>query len=295
MMRGYTKAPDFAWAGWRLRNPGGPVGGQYHGYLANGANDESLPLVATGSPPVASADPGACGVSGVGLSGIVLREGQTLSDHVYRAPGEVRPRANASGDLNTFRSLQQMASAGYAEAPGNYHDIGRYGMGLMPDGFVRTIPNVVAAPTIVPTPGFPVVGASTGVPRLPLPAYPDQITMRPIDYVCPAWGCGPYYGATASVPQPPPPNVPVSSPSIPVWSAPPISPTPAPVVGAKPTDFLPSQGQPLPGTTPTATAPAGSGIWDWLQASTIWAGVPNGILAAGAAFALYALSGKGKR
>ena len=31
----YSTAPSFAWSGWRLRPPGGPIGGQYHGYIAS--------------------------------------------------------------------------------------------------------------------------------------------------------------------------------------------------------------------------------------------------------------------
>jgi len=280
----YRSAPNFAWAGWRLRVPGGPVGGEYHGYLA-GIQPEAV------------------------WGGIPLHEGETLSDHVYRSPAEVRPRANASGGTNVIRSYQTLRTPGYAEAPGNYKDLG--GLGLMaPDG----------QPGRTFAPGTVAPGASTGRPRVPIRQDGDSVVRQPFDHnICPTWGCGPvppqWYsapGPTATVPQPPPPTVPVVSNSVsdPTCTQPgyfrdaagnctndwhnPYSlylPNygPSPTVAASPSDYLPSQGQTVPGITPAATG----SFTDWLSEQTIVPGVANQwILAGGGLLAFLLLKGK---
>lgn len=289
-MDGYTKAPFNAWAGWRLRVPGGPVGGQYHGYLA-GIQPEEF------------------------WGGIPLGEGETLSDHVYRSPAEVRPRANASGGANVIHSYQTLRTPGYAEAPGNYKELGGLGLpvdptrGVIPSWFKWRPPNTVATP-----------GASTGVPRIPVrQASGDSVVRQPFDHnICPSWGCGPvppqWYsapGPTATVPQPPPPQVPVVSPVTASgdcaagyyrdaagnctndWRNPYSlylpNVGPSPTVAASPSDFLPSQGQTVPGITPSATG----SFSEWLSEQTIIPGVANQwILAGGGLLAFLLLKGK---
>jgi hypothetical protein len=285
-MDGYTKAPNFAWAGWRLRVPGGPVGGQYHGYLA-GIQPEEF------------------------WGGIPLAEGETLSDHVYRSPGEVRPRANASGGANVIHSYQTLRTPGYAEAPGNYKELG--GLGIMATDGER-LPGRTYAP------GTPAPGASIA-PRYPIrQANGDAVVRQPFDpRLCPTWGCGPvppqWYlrpGPTSTVTQPPPPTTPVVSNSV-------TDPTcsragyyrdaagnctndwhnpyslylpqtgPSPTVAASPSDYLPSQGQTVPGITPAATG----SFSDWLSSSTIINGVANQwVLAGGGLLAFLLLKGK---
>ena len=98
-LRGYVVAPELAGSGWRLSIPGGPDGGQYHGYIgpdsATGwpaGEDEIGPEV-----PAKTLSGSSAGPWDSLWSGVVLHEGETLSDYVYRSPGEVRPRANAAG------------------------------------------------------------------------------------------------------------------------------------------------------------------------------------------------------
>lgn len=296
-MHGYTRAPFNAWAGWRLRVPGGPVGGQYHGYLG-GIQPEEV------------------------WGGTALAEGETVSDHVYRSPGEVRPRANASGGTNVIHSYQTRRSAGYSEAPGNYRALGAAPADA---AGIRRVVAVHPADLFKAAPG-----ASTGTPRYlgpPIRAGAgDAVVTKPYDpKICPAWGCGsphwpgPVYsvpggGATAVVPQPPPPTTPVVAPVVSDckqrgpdyfrdaagnctndWHNPyslylPLSPRPSPTVDASPSDYLPSQGQVVPGITPGASAP--SSFMDWLSASTIWASAPNGVVVGAGALLAYLLLGK---
>jgi hypothetical protein len=337
MIKGYVAAPYNAWAGWRLKIPGGPVGGQYHGYLANQNVSGEMPLEADDASPFA----GLGGDSRSGWSqvwhGTPLREGETLSDYVYRSPAEMPPRPNASGGVNTVRALQTMRSAGYAEAPGNYAYLGAHrGQRVQPRG-VRGLSAPITSPdsgavNVVATPKtrmLPAIRANAG----------DSVVMQPIDELCPSWGCGinpPVWpgwhypvglgppGATATVPQPPPPQLPVVSPVTASgdcaagyyrdaagnctndWRNPyslylPPTVGPSPTVPSSPSDYLPSQGQAVPGITPgcvtdpttgLCTTSSSSSIMDWLSASTIWASVPNGVLVAGAALAMFALGGK---
>ncbi len=259
----YTKAPPLAWAGWRLRVPGGPPGGQYHGYLGD--------------------------LSG---RGIVLREGETLTDYVYRAPGEMRPRPNASGGAQTVREYQTRRHAGQAVAPGSFLGLvdplvadgsrgSDGGGGMVPDD--GWMPNDIVAPL----PGEPWPKWQKG----PLPGYPWPTSpiYFPEDLI-PSHGSG----ATSVVTQPPPTLLPTPpAPAIYDFTVPPISPRPAPTVAAKPSDFLPSQGQtletwaqPLPPSYRVEIGPdgqyrivvgqgAGQTFADWMEAETIWTGVKN--------------------
>lgn len=200
----YTNAPANAWAGWRYRIPGGPIGGQYHGYIAPDDFVNFVGWPAGQNEIYRRMD----NPAGLGIypwhpwdkhqwAGVPLEEGQTVSDFVYRSPAEVRPRPNASGGVNTVRAVQLQRTAGFAVSPGNSRTLGA----------ISPQTNVVSAP------------------------HP----------ICPAWGCGPprnVIGDNQPISEPPPwmgppPNWPVSpapSPSVP---------QPPPPTGPAPTTTVP--------------------------------------------------------
>lgn len=204
----YSTAPFTAWAGWRLRVPGGPAGGQFHGFIAPDdlvddaggwpqGHDEIFRPIDTrqnlGIYPWHGWDPK--------WHGSVLLEGQTVSDYVYRSPAEVRPRPNASGGINVVRAVQLERTPGFAVAPGNYHTLG-------------------AAPAIDQ---IAYHGPPTGMwpRRYPVDRMPGS-SGGPA--VCPAWGCGPppwTMGPDANTSPRPAPTV--------TQPPPPITPMPAPV------------------------------------------------------------------
>jgi hypothetical protein len=313
-LRGYSSSPDFAWSGWRYRIPGGPVGGQYHGFIAPDSSQSweggggGWPFGAselTEGPQKRPSGHSLLPQQGTSKGpwekewgGTAFREGQTHSDYVFRSPGETRPRPNASGGANVITGKQTTKSAGYAEAPGNYA-----GLGLVPSPPARR--------GYFPIPG---PGASTGVPRYPVVPY----TPPPGPSIGPRYPIytGPDYqpvttipsnstGATSAVAQPAPYAYPPQY--IVPWTSPPISPTPAPTVAASPADFLPSQGQIVPGVTPgvsplidtmsaptssvTATATTTDAFSTWLQAQTIIPGVANQWVALGGILALFLMKG----
>lgn len=296
-LSGYTAAPPLAWSGWRLGIPGGPQGGQYHGFIAADSKGfrtsnlqeigPSAPQGQPGPPPHASYGPWDPNWGGTGLG-----EGDTVSDYVYRSSAELRPRPNASGGTNTVRAFQEERTAGFAEAPGNYKALG-----------------AVVAKTV------------TTPPTSTVQKFAPQLNRQ----ICPAWGCGSpplrrvqwnQTGATSTTPQPPPPTTPVVAPvtspqqlcptgyaqdaagncvfdernaySLYLPTSDSSSPAPAPTVAAStcPTGYTqdPTTGNCLaPGQT------ASTGIGAWLGASTTIGGIaiPNALLAAaGALFAL---------
>lgn len=295
-LAGYTAAPFNAWSGWRLRIPGGPIGGQYHGYIASddivdgvgwpAGHDETFrptpseELRALGGIPSQPWD----SVWG----GIPLDEGENVSDYVYRSTAELRPRPNASGGTNVVRGMQTRRSPGFSIAPGNYR-----GLGMMYE-----TPIIEAGPW-----GAGPVPARTWFP----PYFPRPIG-RPVP---PIRLAPPSNGATSVVNQPPPPSpTPAPAPSVSNpgyvdaagnyttdWHNPyvlylPQSPRPAPTVAASPEDFLPAQGQPL-----DTSAPASPSIGDWFSQSSLISGLPNwGVLAGGAvgAFLVSRMMGRGR-
>ena len=277
----YSIAPSLAWSGWRYRIPGGPIGGQYHGFIAPDDTVDGVGWPAghdeTFRPIDDAAGLGAFPWQGWDETwgGIPLREGETVSDYVYRGPAELRPRPNASGGVHTVRAAQTQRSAGYAVAPGNYRGIG-------------------------------------AVQRDPL-YFPPGTHPSP----CPAWGCyGPPPWLGWTVRQPPPPTAPGPAPTVaggcPTgqyqdaagnctsdWHNPyslylPESPAPAPTVAANtcPTGYsVDANGNCVP-----AGSTSGVGISSWLSASTQIAGVniPNVALAGAAALLAFKMFG-GKR
>ena len=265
-IHGYAVAPALAWSGWRLQVPGGPEGGQYHGYTGDDSDHE----VTTLSGP----ESGWNHVWG----GTSLLEGQTLSDHVYRSPGEVRPRPNASGGANVMREYQQKRSPGYAESPGNYAALGLIAPGepLYYHGAVRPLPVLLPRPIISPV--VPVnYGWPAGATEPPLPPAPVSPN---------------------TVAQPAPMSTPAPVYTVPVYTVPPVSPSPSPTVAASAQDYLPAVGQPLPAasaTTPAASTGTSIDIGAWLQASTLWSAVPNWAIVAGGGVALFMLLGGKKR
>lgn len=185
----YSTAPMLAWSGWRLRIPGGPQGGQYHGYIASddivdgygwpAGHDEIYRPIDNrqnlGIYPWHKWDSG--------WHGTPLREGETVSDMVYRSPAELRPRPNASGGINVVRGVQQQRTPGYAVAPGNYRTLG---------AVMQT-----SGPPICPSWGC-------GGPRTPL-------SIQYLPPVSPA--------PSPTVSQPPPPSSAQPSPTIPIGPA----------------------------------------------------------------------------
>lgn len=299
-MGAFVAAPPMAWSGWRLGIPGGPEGGQYHGFIAadsKGFRTADLQEIGSeaphgqeGPPPPPSSGPWASPWWG----GTGLAEGENHSDFVYRSSAEIRPRPNASGGANTVRAFQEERTAGFAEAPGNYRALG-----------------AVVPP---PIPGAPTGHGYTSVIRTRTPApgggfnYTPWVSMPGTGPggICPAWGCGPAPTPWRfTVPQPPPPVTPVVAPTVagpcPAgqyqdaagnctsdWHNPYSlylpdqsgSPAPAPTVAANtcPTGYTqdPTTGNCYaPGTAP------GTGITAWLAGSTTIGGIniPNALLA----------------
>ena len=229
----YSTSPWLAWSGWRLRVPGGPAGGQYHGFIAP---DDVVNRMGWPSNPQEifrpMDNPQNLGVYpwnpwDTSMIGIPLREGETVSDFVYRGPAELRPRANASGGLNTVDAVQLQRTPGFAIAPGNYRTLG-----------------ATAAPVMaVPTSRF-------GIQRIiPMPTQQGEAPDQSIAFlgppvpashpVCPAWGCGPppgwhdpaqYYDGTLP----------------PAFLGPPVSPAPSPVVSQPPPPTSPQPGPTVP-------------------------------------------------
>jgi len=325
----FTNAPANAWAGWRMRIQGGPIGGQYHGFIGP---DETEDYAGWPHGPREMIRP-MDDYRGLGtypweywdkqvFGGTPLMEGDTVSDFVYRSPAEMRPRPNASGGVNTVRGVQLARTAGFAVAPGNYRTLG-------------AVP-VVHAP-IFPAHPFPII------------SYPDG--GGALHQVCPAWGCGrpPWMigpepvspGPSPTVPQPPPPTGPQPGPTVPMgppgsdgcaqgqyrdaagnctadWHNPypmylPLdnAPQPSPTISANtcPTGYVQDPYGNCMANCPAGYAPdaqnncqpsaaAGTGIGGWLGETTSLLGynVPNwGIAAVFALVAMRGVSSGGRR
>lgn len=235
--------PPLAFSSWRLNIPGGPQGGQYHGFIAPDSLESwAEPEGYQGGWPAGSSEIGPTqtrpsghsegpqGGSSAGpwdksFGGTAFDEGQTHSDYVYRGPGETRPNPNASGGANVIAVGQVMRTPGYSEAPGNYEALGRYS----PWNF-----GAAAEIGILPN----------RIPRGEFGANPTIIH-------------GPNSGATSVVGQPAP-NSPAPVHTVRnrnQWSNQGQgSPAPSPTVAASPADYQPSEGRPLFSISPTTAA-----------------------------------------
>lgn len=310
-LHGYRTIPDLAFHGWRYRIPGGPEGGQYHGFIAPDSTQSweggqggwpggrsEIPEGPQKRPSGHSILPGQGTSKGPWAKewgGTAFGEGQTHSDYVYRSPSEMRPRPNASGGQNVIFGSQDERTAGYAEAPGNYRSLGLVPLNaeLMPAEPVYAGTYPLQLPPGPSTPLPPPKPAPVAYDPYPVYAGPGMWPVRYPYGAIPSSG----YGATNTVAQPAP--IPPAPQSLVPWTPIPVSPTPAPVVTAQPSDYQPSQGQVIDGLTPgTPSAPsaAPTDFSSWLAASTIIPGVANQWIALGGLAAFLMLnSGKGKR
>jgi hypothetical protein len=286
----------FAWSGWRLALPGNPPGGQYHGFTANdGLNGIDGAMVLEGIDGLASS----AGPWETEWGGIALQEGDELSDYVHRTSAEMRPRANASGGTNVITEFQVQRPGPLA--PGHLPVmIGRAPQGDFYDRIELPLPPRFAPRTVATVPKPRVVG--TPVKAKPPAAHIPVPVRKPLPKVGPT-------GWTHTTTQPPPPKSPAPAPTVANrcaageyidaagnctadWHNPyslylPKSPAPAPTVAASPSDFLPSNGQPL-----DASAAAAAGA-SWFDEETIIPGVKNSIVAGGSALlAILLLRGK---
>ena len=310
---GYTAAPFNAWSGWRYRIPGGPVGGQYHGYIASDDIVDGVGWPA-GHDEIYRAVDNPAGLGGMPWhgwdeewGGIPLNEGETVSDYVYRGPAEMRPRPNASGGAHTVRAVQTRRSAGYAVAPGNYR-----GLGALTD---NPIVRGILPQYWLPRPQY---GTQPGGPI----SYPGRVPgdwqhFGPPMSACPQLMLAPCPPGQRRTGNSGPPcyheTGPCEGPSVP-QPPPPIYPQPGPVAASgcptgpyrdaagnctadwshpSPLYLPPDQGSPQPSPTVSANtcptgytqdpstgncyapgaAPSGSGIMAWLGASTTIGGV----------------------
>ena len=231
-LAGYTVAPPLAWSGWRLRIPGGPIGGQYHGFIgpdSAGWPDGSDEIMRDDGQHSQLGDVDSDVTSepwSVLWGGTVMREGQDLSDHVYRSSAEMRPRPNASGGAHVIHGYQRRRTAGFAEAPGNYRALGALVTSALASRRTR----------------FPAVRSFSSSP---VSWSGTAITAS-----------APTTGATSVVAQPAAPVGPAPTTMV-ASTVPPTSPAPSPTVAAGPSNFVPSVGQPLP---PVAGAAWASGV-----------------------------------
>lgn len=333
----YSMAPWLAWAGWRLRIPGGPAGGAYHGFIA----PDDLVNHAGGWPAGHAEifrpmdNPQNLGIYpwhpwDTSWVGVPLKEGQTVSDFVYRSPAELRPRPNASGGINVVRGVQYERTPGYAVAPGNYRTLG-----ALPAAFDTPIKATIE-PDCFYTGGC---GPHSAMVRY---LGPPVASASPSPKACPAWGCGPppwTQGPTTqptlpaspapgpTVAQPPPPVSPAPAPTVPIgpagssgcpageyrdaagnctsdWRNPysmylpldaPISPSPTVAASTCPTGYTQdASGNCLAPGVVSAT-PASSGIMGWLEGSTAIGSyqVPNYLIAAGVGLVAFRMMGSG--
>jgi hypothetical protein len=336
MIGAYQGVVDFAYPGWRLTVPGGPAGGHYKGFThTQAAGTTILPEDDYETD------------RGDGMSSHdAVHASQRNPRGVYRSSGEVPPRPNASGSAHTYRGFQTRRHAGTSVAPGSfpadYKETGEDDFLSLAENAVHYFTPKDAISSLLGMPFESFVGdgpvSRTGS---------EMIPYQPTRAICPAWGCGPApierltytppppntvaapapilatsgtgdgiappsTGATSTVNQPPGTLAPAPpSPAIPVYTAPPVSPAPAPTVATN--QVVPlndgsgnyvnlSTGQIIPASAVTQnlatmqlTAAPGSsaGIMSWLeQPSAIYPSIPNWGLVAAAAVAASMLMGK---
>lgn len=289
----YRSAPPLAFAAWRLRVPGNPPGGQYHGYLG----------AAPGEAPDRFASPWD-----------FFNPGHYSRDGVYRSPGEVPPKANPNGDANTFVVRHSRRRAGYSVVPGAFSHLGAIdcsstqGYELMAcSAAQRSEADALAAARA------PVIAAPVPISNIRYPVSPFPINSFPVRYFPIVTG------STQPVLQPPPSVSPQPAPVVQDAAPPPtmyrdaagnwtsdwhnpyslylpesVQIQPAPIVSAD-TSFTPGAGQTStalssPSVQGNAVTPSPSWFTD--PSKELISGVPNwGILAAAAA-AFFLLKGR---
>jgi hypothetical protein len=330
MIGAYQGVVDFAYPGWRLTVPGGPAGGHYKGFThTQAAGTTILPEDDYETD------------RGDGMSSHdAVHASQRNPRGVYRSSGEVPPRPNASGSAHTYRGFQTRRHAGTSVAPGSfpadYKETGEddflslaenavhyftpkdaisslLGMGLVArESFVGDGPVSEMVP--YRPGGYGSIGPILyqGGPLTYTPPNTVAAPATPPTAITPVVAAPPSTGATSTVNQPPGTLAPAPpSPAIPVYTAPPVSPAPAPTVATN--EVVPlndgsgnyinlSTGQTIPASAVTQnlatmqlTAAPGSsaGIMSWLeQPSAIYPSIPNWGLVAAAAVAASMLMGK---
>ena len=216
-----------AWQAWRLSIPGGPDGGQYHGFIGpdsleswqfgeggwpGGRSEIGVEQSRPSGHSLLPWEGDSAGPWVKSWGGTAFGELESHSDYVYRSPGETRPNPNASGGANVIASGQVQRTPGYAEAPGNYRALGRFGAEFTPQLAQRVV-------TIPPDSFLP-----------PIQVRPTSVVAQP-------------------APVAPGPVNTVRS-----FSSPPWSPAPAPTVATPANAYQPSQGQQLFSISPTTSA-----------------------------------------
>lgn len=331
MIGAYQGVVDFAYPGWRLTVPGGPAGGHYKGFTHTEA---------TGTTILPQDDYETDRGDGMS-SHDAVHASKRNPRGVYRSSAEVPPRPNASGSAQTYRGFQTRRHAGTSVAPGSFPaDFKETGE----DDFLSLATN---APHYLSPMDF--AGQFLGDLRMaPGGFLTDADIVRPVRFVPPNYG-GPIFEnfpstvapiatpittslpVVSSVPTPAPPATGATSvvaqptgslaplppsPSIPVYTAPPVSPAPAPTVatnevvplndgsgnyvnvstGAIVTPAQVSQNlatMQLVAAAPAASSLTEAGIMTWLEApSSFFPSIPNWGLVAGAAVAAAMLMGK---
>jgi hypothetical protein len=329
MIGAYRDGRHFAYPGWRLTVPGGPAGGHYKGFTHTQAAGTDIP---PGDNYEQDREDGMSAHDSVHAS-------QRNPRGVYRSAAEVPPRPNASGSAHTYRSFQRQHHPGQAVAPGSFPaDF----VETNEDDFLPARPNTVAAPVTAlhglgaasqiiragvfssgTGDGFicpPNADCSSGIPVIRPPFSPLPLTC-PYGMISAGGQCvtpytAPPPGATSVVPQPAPTPLPLPpSPSIPVYTVPPVSPTPGPIVATN--EVVPlndgsgnyinvSTGQVIPASQVTQNPATGqliagpaaagfsmAGALTWLeQPSSFFPSIPNWGLVAGAVAAAALLMGR---
>jgi hypothetical protein len=279
----YREGKNFAYPGWRLTVPGGPAGGHYKGFThTQAAGTDLLPQDQYEQDRED------------GMSSHDLATASPLNPRgVYRSSAEVPPRPNASGAAMTYRGFQTARHAGTSVAPGSfpadYFDTPE-------DQFIPEGSHVHGMGLIM------VYGADGGGVHAIGPA-----PMQPVRYLGP-----PTTGATSVVNQPQPTPVPLPpAQAVPVATAPPVSPTPAPIVATNEVvplndgsgnyvnlstgAIVPASSvvqNPATGQLTVASTAFSTGL-NWLEQSTIFAPLPNwGVLGAGLVAAMLLMGRK---
>jgi hypothetical protein len=243
----YRGTPQFAYPGWRLTVPGGPAGGHYKGFTHTQAAGTTI------LPEDQYEQDRGDGMS----SHDAVHASPRNPRGVYRSSGEVPPRPNASGALQTYRGHQTRRHAGSSEAPGSFPaDFKETGE----DDFLSLAEN---APRYLRVADFApnLLGA---VPMILDDPNGSNMLRYPFKQSCPSWGCGPMpiVKLPNTVATPPSTSTTPTAPSIP-FCAPQSNAAPPPgyqwvQTGVDGNNCPIYSLQALPGATSTVTQPYGT-------------------------------------